>query len=118
VSVHLDDERTRSRQTTRIASVFPLPDAFKDQGSGAQPRVEVIRSGHRQGQPYLEYRYYITSWTDRADALQHAFVIIGASRICCIISLGGVSLDYTGDRPVQKRLFSAIANARFPLLLE
>nr|WP_254721777.1 ISAs1 family transposase [Kovacikia minuta] len=70
VSVHLDSETTRSRQTTRIASVFPLPDAFKDQWSGAQQGVEVIRCGHRQGQPYLEHRYYITSWMDKADALQ------------------------------------------------
>lgn len=70
VSVHLEDEHTRSRQTTRIASVFPLPDAVKEQWSGAQQGVEVVRSGHRQGQPYLEYRYYITSWSEKADALQ------------------------------------------------
>ena len=70
VSIHLDSEQTRSRQTTRIASVFPLPEWLKTQWSGAQQGVEVIRSGHRQGQPYLEHRYYITSWTDKADALQ------------------------------------------------
>lgn len=70
VSIHLDSEHTRSRQTTRIASVFPLPDGLKNQWRGAQQGVEVLRFGHRQGQPYFERRYYITSWTDKADALQ------------------------------------------------
>ncbi|UBF28960.1 hypothetical protein K9N68_14620 [Kovacikia minuta CCNUW1] len=144
VSVHLDSETTRSRQTTRIASVFPLPDAFKDQWSGAQQGVEVIRCGHRQGQPYLEHRYYITSWTDKADAFARAHsgslgyresVALGQRCgaggrhslhfcSCCgyldgvdsqlvdyLIPPSGASLDYNCDRPSQKRLFSAIADA-------
>lgn len=70
LSIHLDTERTRNRQTTRIASVFPLPDSVKEIWQGAQQGVELTRSGLRGGQPYFERRYYITSWTEKADALQ------------------------------------------------
>lgn len=70
LSVHLDSEHTRNRQTTRIASVFPLPDSLKAIWVGAQQGVEVIRQGMRSGEPYLERRYYITSWMQQADALQ------------------------------------------------
>jgi predicted transposase YbfD/YdcC len=69
-SLHLDAEQTRNRQTTRMASVFPLPDSLKAIWLGAQQGVEVIRSGTRQGEPYFERRYYITSWREQADALQ------------------------------------------------
>jgi predicted transposase YbfD/YdcC len=69
-SVHLHAEQTRSRQTTRIASVFALPEDIRAVWTGAQQGVEVRRSGHRQGKPYEECRYYITSWTQKADALQ------------------------------------------------
>jgi predicted transposase YbfD/YdcC len=70
LSLHLDAEQTRGRQTTRMVSVFPVPDSLKKLWSGAQQGVEVLRSGHRQGKPYFECRYYITSWTEQADALQ------------------------------------------------
>jgi len=70
VSVQLDWEQTRNRKTTRIASVFPLPELLQAEWQGAQQGVEVMRSGTRGGQPYSEHRYYITSWTDKADALQ------------------------------------------------
>lgn len=69
-SVHLDGEQTRTRQTTRVVSVFPLPDSIKAVWTGSEQGVEVIRSGTREGKPYGERRYYITSWTQRADALQ------------------------------------------------
>lgn len=70
LSVHLHSETTRTRQTTRIASVFPLPERLKALWQGAQQGVEVVRSGTRAGQPYFERRYYITSWTQKADVLQ------------------------------------------------
>lgn len=70
LSIHLDAEQTRGRQTTRMASVFALPERLKELWSGAQQGVEVIRCGHRQGKPYRECRYYITSWREEADALQ------------------------------------------------
>lgn len=70
LSVHLAAEQTRDRQTTRIASVFPLPDSLKAIWTGARQGVEVIRKGTRQGKPYYEQRYYLTSWREQADALQ------------------------------------------------
>ncbi|KAM3110355.1 ISAs1 family transposase [Phormidesmis sp. 146-20] len=69
-SVHLHSEQTRSRQTTRVASIFALPEEVRAVWTGAQQGVEVRRSGHRQGKPYEQCRYYITSWTQKADALQ------------------------------------------------
>jgi len=69
-SVHLHTEQTRGRQTTRIASVFALPESLKQVWSGAQQGVEVVRQGHRQGVPYREQHYYMTSWRAKADALQ------------------------------------------------
>lgn len=37
---------------------------------GAQQSVEVIRSGTPKQEPYFERRYYLTSWIEKADALQ------------------------------------------------
>lgn len=70
LSVHLDAEQTRDRQTTRVASVFPLPERLKTIWPGVQQGVEVTRSGSRQGELYYERRYYLTSWLEQADALQ------------------------------------------------
>jgi predicted transposase YbfD/YdcC len=69
-SVDLNSERTRDRQTTRIASVFELSDKIKALWAGAQLGVEVIRQGTRQGRPYFEHRYYLSSWRANARALQ------------------------------------------------
>jgi predicted transposase YbfD/YdcC len=69
-SVHLDDEQTRDRQTSRIATVFELPDEIKALWAGAQLGVEVIRQGTRQGQPHEERHYYLTSWQADAAVLQ------------------------------------------------
>jgi predicted transposase YbfD/YdcC len=70
LSVHFDDEQTRDRHTTRIVSVFPLPEAIKAVWAGAQQGVEVMCFSTRKGQPQVEHRYYITSWQQQADALQ------------------------------------------------
>jgi predicted transposase YbfD/YdcC len=69
-SVDLQHERTRDRQTTRIATVFELSEDIKASWSGAQLGVEVIRQGTRQGEPHAERHYYLTSWRTTADALQ------------------------------------------------
>lgn len=69
-SVHLHEERTRSRRTNRIVSVFPLAADIKAIWQGAQQGVEVVRYGTRNGEPYQECSYYITSWTEQADRLQ------------------------------------------------
>lgn len=69
-SIHLEREHTRSRQTTRIVSVFPVPDWVKQIWQGAQQGVEVTRQGTRPGKSHRESRYYISSWTQKADALQ------------------------------------------------
>lgn len=69
-SVDLNHERTRDRQTTRIATVFELSEDIKARWSGAQLGIEVIRQGTRQGQPHSECHYYLTSWRTTATALQ------------------------------------------------
>lgn len=69
-SVHLHGECSRTRQTNRIASVFPLPADIKAIWHGVQQGVEVVRYGTRKGEPYQECSYYITSWTETADRLQ------------------------------------------------
>lgn len=69
-SIHLDAERTRNRQTNRVAGVFELPPSLKQVWGGAQTGVAVTRCGTRQGQPYFEQRYYITSWPADAVGLQ------------------------------------------------
>lgn len=70
LSVSLDGERTRERQTTRIATVFELSDEITALWSGAQLGVEVIRQGKRQGKPHFEQHYYLTSWRADASTLQ------------------------------------------------
>lgn len=69
-SVELDSERTRDRQTSRIATVFELSDELKAAWSGAQLGIEVIRAGTRRGEPHEQRHYYLSSWRDRATALQ------------------------------------------------
>jgi len=69
-SVDLQQERTRDRQTTRIATVFELSEDIKAAWSGAQLGIAVIRQGTRQGEPHSEAHYYLTSWRTTADALQ------------------------------------------------
>lgn len=69
-SVELTSERTRNRKTQRVAAVFELPERLKQQWSGAQLGVTVVRWGTRGGAPYFEQRYYITSWVEQAEALQ------------------------------------------------
>lgn len=70
LSQHCHSEQTRNRQTTRTVSVFPLPTDIKALWRGVQQGVEVIRQGTRQGVPHFERKYYITSWTQSAEALQ------------------------------------------------
>jgi predicted transposase YbfD/YdcC len=69
-SVDLHHERTRDRETTRIASVFDLSEEIKAQFRGAQLGVEGVRQGTRAGVPHAERHYYLTSWSAKADALQ------------------------------------------------
>lgn len=68
-SLYLESERTRGRHTTRIASVFALPQSLQQYWVGAQQGIEMIRFGTRRGMAYLERHYYITSWQDTAAAL-------------------------------------------------
>ncbi len=68
--VELDDERTRDRQTSRIATVFELSEELKAVWSGAQLGIEVIRQGSRRGAPHAERHYDLSSWRDSATALQ------------------------------------------------
>lgn len=70
LSVDFQHEQTRNRQTTRVASVFELSEEIKAQWLGAQVGVEVIRQGSRNGKPYCEAHYYLTSWQTKADTLQ------------------------------------------------
>jgi predicted transposase YbfD/YdcC len=69
-SVDLNGERTRDRQTSRIATVFELSDELKAVWSGAQLGIEVIRQGTRGGEPHEERHYYLSSWRGSATALQ------------------------------------------------
>jgi predicted transposase YbfD/YdcC len=69
-SVDLQRERTRNRQTQRVAAVFELPASIRAQWADAQVGVTVVRWGTRGDKPYFEQRYYISSWRERAEALQ------------------------------------------------
>ncbi|QYO63866.1 ISAs1 family transposase [Leptolyngbya sp. 7M] len=69
-SVDLTSERTRDRKTQRVAAVFELPEGLKQHWAGVQRGVTVVRWGTRGSAPYFEQRYYITSWTVEAEALQ------------------------------------------------
>jgi hypothetical protein len=68
--VHLHTERTRERETTRIASVFDLSQDIQARFKGAQLGVEGVRQGTRFGNPDAERHDYLTSWSAPADALQ------------------------------------------------
>lgn len=84
--VDLQQERTRDRQTTRIATVFELSEDIKAAWTGAQLGIEVIRQGPARGNPM---RNGIT--TSPVGALERmpcklGFAPIGALRIPCIES--------------------------------
>lgn len=69
-SVDLKCERTRDRKTQRLVSVFELPESIQQQWSGAQVGITVVRWGTRGDKPYFEQHYYISSWREKAGALQ------------------------------------------------
>lgn len=69
-SIDLTSERTRNRETQRVAAVFELPEWVKQQWVGAQVGITVVRWGRRQGRAYFEQRYYISSWREKAEGLQ------------------------------------------------
>lgn len=69
-SVDLQCERTRNRQTQRVAAVFELPESIRQLWAGSQIGVTVVRWGTRGEKPYFEQRYYISSWRERAAGLQ------------------------------------------------
>lgn len=69
-SVDLRSEQTRNRKTQRVAAVFELPESIRQQWAGAQIGVTVVRWGTRGDKPYFEQRYSISSWRERAAALQ------------------------------------------------
>ncbi|MCU0570947.1 MAG: ISAs1 family transposase [Oculatellaceae cyanobacterium Prado106] len=64
LSLALDVERTRTRETQRIATGFELSDEIKRVWPGAQFGVEVIRRGTRKGKPHEKVHYYLTSWRE------------------------------------------------------
>lgn len=69
--------RTRTTQTEtghgraieRTASTFELADTLKQKWSGAQQAVHIHYVGQRQGKPYAENLYYLTSLKLDATAL-------------------------------------------------
>ena len=54
-------EKGQGRQIQRTVSTFDSTDALKLKWSGAQQSVHIHSVGQRQGQPYQENLYYLTS---------------------------------------------------------
>jgi predicted transposase YbfD/YdcC len=62
-------ETGHSRVIQRTVSTFDLADALKQKWVGAQQSVHVHYLGERQGKPYQEDLYYLTSLNVDATAL-------------------------------------------------
>lgn len=62
-------EKGHGRQIQRTVSTFDLADAFKLKWASAQQAVHIHYLGQRQGKPYEEHLYYLTSLTSDATAL-------------------------------------------------
>lgn len=57
------------RAIQRTVSTFDLADSLKVKWSGAQQSVHIRYAGQRQGKPYQEDLYYLTSLNGDASAL-------------------------------------------------
>lgn len=62
-------ESEHGRTLQRTVSTFELSDAFQRKWSGAQQAVHVHLVGQRQGKPYAEDLYYLTSLQSDAQAM-------------------------------------------------
>ena len=70
-----DVEKNRNRVTCRIVSVFDDISKIDGDWSGSKSLIQVDRIGIRQGQPYQQTNYYLSSLT--ASAAQFALLIRG-----------------------------------------
>jgi predicted transposase YbfD/YdcC len=71
----IDVEKTRNRITCRIVSVFDDISGIDPDWEGLKSFIQVDRIGMRQGQPYQQSSYYISSLS--ACATQFAQIIRG-----------------------------------------
>jgi predicted transposase YbfD/YdcC len=62
-------ETGQGRTIQRTVSTFELAASLKQKWSGAQQSVHIHYLGERQGQPYQENLYYLTSLSDDAMTL-------------------------------------------------
>lgn len=67
-SEHVSRECTRDRQTERWVRVFNDLSGISNQWIGLKSLIEVQRSGTRQGEPYAQTFYYISSVALEAEA--------------------------------------------------
>jgi predicted transposase YbfD/YdcC len=67
-SEHVSRERTRDRKTQRLVRVFDDLSGISQQWVGLKRLIEVKRTGTRQGKPYAQTSYYISSVELKAEA--------------------------------------------------
>lgn len=63
-------QKGNGREITRTIGIFDLPIEVKKSWAGAQRFMKVSQVGSRQGKPYQEVHYYLTSLTLDAVAMQ------------------------------------------------
>ena len=65
-------DNTHARYVQRHVQVFPAPPKLQRQWAGLTSFVIVERSGQRDGQPFIETQYYISSQSQSASEFLRA----------------------------------------------
>lgn len=67
IDIHIDEERTRGRTTTRYTQIFNNSGGIDQDWINLKRIIKVVRSGERKAKQYKEDSYYISS-KDSNDA--------------------------------------------------
>ena len=84
VDVYVHSERGHHRLIQRTIEVFDCLAGIAQDWLGLRRLVRVQRQGTRNGKPYTQQSYYITSLATTARQFADGFADIGVSRIGCI----------------------------------
>lgn len=68
LTTHRSQEQQKGRTESREVKVFKAREQKQTEWVGLKTYIQVLNSGIRDGKPYSEYHYYISSWNSMISA--------------------------------------------------
>jgi predicted transposase YbfD/YdcC len=68
VTTHRTLEQQKGRTESREVTVFKAGEQKQNEWVGLKTYIQVLNSGIRDGKPYCEHHYYISSWNSMISA--------------------------------------------------